>query len=77
MNKRFGAVVGGAVVLLGVTSGVRAQDPPAVASGAAIGISGLLDPAEGAPLPVTPWGDPDLRGVWNNSNRTPLEPDLA
>jgi hypothetical protein len=30
--------------------------------------------------PRTPWGDPDLRGIWNNSTITPLErerrPDL-
>ena len=65
--------VGGAVVLVGLSAPAAAQDAPRVASGAAVGISGLLDPAEGAPLPRTPWGDPDLRGVWNNSNRTPLE----
>ena len=24
-------------------------------------------------LPRTPWGDPDLQGIWNNSTTTPLE----
>ena len=52
---------------------LAAQEAPRVSSGAPVGISGLLDAADGAPLPRTPWGAPDLRGVWNNSNRTPLE----
>jgi hypothetical protein len=42
-------------------------------SGAPTGIAGLLDPADNTTLPRTSWGDPDFRGVWNNSNRTPLE----
>ena len=41
-------------------------------SGAPTGLDGLLPPASGE-LPRTPWGDPDLRGVWNNSTDTPLE----
>ena len=24
-------------------------------------------------LPRTPWGDPDLQGVWSNNGATPLE----
>src|SRR5712692_1111003 len=24
-------------------------------------------------VPRTPWGDPDLQGIWNNSTTTPLE----
>lgn len=42
-------------------------------SGAPTDISGLLAPADTGSLPTTPWGDPDLRGVWNNSTDTPLE----
>ena len=32
-----------------------------------------------APSPRTPWGDPDLQGVWNNNTVVPLQrpPDLA
>ena len=41
-------------------------------SGAETGVDGLLPPAEGS-LPRTPWGAPDLRGVWNNSTDTPVE----
>ena len=66
-------VLTAAAVIALAPAPLAGQDRPAVSSGAAIGISGLLDPAEGAPLPRTPWGAPDLRGVWNNSNRTPLE----
>ena len=29
--------------------------------------------ADGAPPPRTPWGDPDLQGIWNNFTITPLE----
>jgi len=42
-------------------------------SGAATHLGGLLDPAEEGVIPKTPWGAPDLRGVWNNSTDTPLE----
>ena len=41
-------------------------------SGAPTGLDGLLPPADGE-LPRTRWGEPDLRGVWNNSTDTPLE----
>ena len=42
-------------------------------SGAATDLTGLLEPGESGAVPTTPWGDPDLRGVWNNSTDTPLE----
>ena len=29
--------------------------------------------ADESELPRTPWGDPDLQGMWNNSTTTPLE----
>ena len=48
------------------------QDRP-TSSGAPIGISGLFAPADSTTLPRTPWGHPDLQGVWNNSTTTPLE----
>ena len=28
--------------------------------------------ADGSELPRTPWGTPDLQGLWNNSTTTPL-----
>ena len=67
----------GAVVVLvtacALATPAAAQDAPEPRSGAAVGISGLLDRVEGGKIPRTPWGTPDLRGVWNNSSRTPLE----
>ena len=66
----------GAVVVLVAAFALAtpaAQDARDARSGAAVGISGLLDPVEGGTIPRTPWGAPDLRGVWNNSNKTPLE----
>ena len=51
---------------------VLAQDPPTT-SGAPIGIHGLLSGENDATVPRTPWGHPDLRGVWNNSTTTALE----
>src|SRR5260221_698754 len=30
-------------------------------------------PVAGQDLPSTPWGDPDLQGVWQNNSATPLE----
>ena len=74
MSGRFLVVASAAaaIVVLSAPTGAG-QDRPVAVSGAAIGIGGLLDGAEGHPLPRTPWGAPDLQGVWNNSTRTPLE----
>src|SRR5262245_33202914 len=30
-------------------------------------------PAKKAVIPKTPWGDPDLQGVWNDATSTPLQ----
>jgi hypothetical protein len=51
-----------AVVLLAIDA--RAQSGPATA-------------ATTAPAPRTPWGDPDLQGVWNVASGTPLERPVA
>ena len=29
--------------------------------------------SDGSDIPRTPWGHPDLQGLWNNSTTTPLE----
>ena len=42
-------------------------------SGASTDVGGRLDAADADEAPRTPWGHPDLRGVWNNSTTTPLE----
>ena len=46
-----------------VASGAQAPKPTATDD----------DAAEGWTLPRTPWGDPDLQGVWTNETITPFE----
>ena len=65
----FASVVAVVVGALVPTAGQESRS----FSGAETGLAGLLAPADGATLPMTPWGHPDLRGVWNNSTNTPLE----
>jgi hypothetical protein len=33
----------------------------------------LVEPGQAQTLPRTPWGDPDLQGLWNNATVAPLE----
>src|SRR2546430_15668154 len=47
---------------------VQAQSPSSKPSQAA-----PKAPARRWKAPRTPWGDPDLQGVWNNGTITPLE----
>ena len=42
-----------------------------VAAGAVLALS--VPAHAGQDLPRTPWGAPDLQGIWNNSTTTPLE----
>ncbi len=42
-------------------------------SGASTDLGGRLDAADAGEASRTPWGHPDLRGVWNNSTTTPFE----
>ena len=58
------------VSILGVAAAGQAQP---TASGATTELNGRLDSADATTAPRTPWGHPDLRGVWNNSTTTPLE----
>ena len=59
-HRRPAALLAAAVVL-------AAGGPPG--SGAAAG----QDRADGPAALRTPWGEPDLRGVWRNETETPLE----
>jgi len=61
MSSRVLAAMLTPVVLLLVTASAIGQAPPSQARGA------KWD------LPRTPWGDPDIQGVWNNVTGTPLE----
>ena len=54
------------------TGVATAQNVPTI-SGAEVRIDGLLESSEAGAAPRTPWGHPDLRGVWNNSTTTPFE----
>src|SRR4029453_12181081 len=45
----------------------------ALASGAWAQTRTKADTASPAKTLLTPWGDPDLQGVWTNSTTTPLE----
>jgi len=65
----FGVAV---VSLLAVPVAAQAQRPAAPAAGAA------AKPAPRAATgPRTPWGDPDLQGIWNFATSTPLERPAA
>ncbi|TDI19136.1 MAG: hypothetical protein E2P06_16615 [Acidobacteria bacterium] len=58
MYPRRLAVVLAAIMVLSLAQSVAGQAPPA---------------ADGSAVPRTPWGHPDLQGLWNNSTTTPLE----
>ena len=59
------------VVSFLVVSPAAAQ--PSSLSGATTEVGGLVEEGDAAVVPQTPWGHPDLQGVWNTSTTTPLE----
>ncbi len=54
------------VLALAVPAILAGGNPPAAAAQAP-------EPGEGPAVPRTPWGDPDLQGLWNHGTITPLE----
>ena len=58
MGRRLAAFI--------VLAGLLAAAPPLLE------VPGAQGPSSG-PLPRTPWGDPDLQGVWNNNTVVPLQ----
>ena len=78
---RTSMVVLAIVMLLAALRAVAGQAPPARPAPAATPASGV--PSKAAPkrpaaskawTPTrTPWGDPDLQGVWNDATSTPLQ----
>ena len=51
---------------------------PAVAFGLAACLAPALAAAQPpGTAPRTPWGDPDLQGIWNNSTLTPFQRPVA
>ena len=72
MSYRYLSAAGAFIILLAAFAAPAAGQGDRLYSGAPTGLEGLLPPADGE-LPRTAWGDPDLRGVWNNSTDTPME----
>ena len=62
-----------AVAVISMGPAVAAGQPGSF-SGASSELRGLVvSDGDDAPMPRTPWGHPDLQGLWNNSTTTPLE----
>ncbi len=68
MKRRLLELTGVLVVLIGVT-GLLKLGP--------VSVAGQAPPARGerdtAPASPTPWGEPDLQGIWTTEYETPLE----
>jgi len=75
MRNRLLSVIGVAVPLCGIIAvagllrmtsvPVEGQKPAAAGSGGAVASPG--------PAPRTPWGEPDLQGIWTDPYQTPLQ----
>lgn len=60
------------VVLAGVSAVLLSGEP-----GRVLGVTGQLGSPDGWEVPRTPWGDPDLQGIWDSKSTTPLERPAA
>ena len=58
-----------AIALASLPPAIAAQAP----SGAKAGAVGKPATKKVGSLPRTPWGDPDLQGIWNDATSTPLQ----
>jgi hypothetical protein len=72
MAKRFLQLTGVAVVLV-VLALVVNLGLSRVAGQAQTGAAPTQPTPEGGPAPRTPWGTPDLQGIWNDTYDTPLQ----
>lgn len=71
-------VVAAAVPVLIVPIAAQAQKPAAPAPAPRAAAPAKPAPAARATTPLrTPWGDPDLQGIWNFATSTPLERPAA
>jgi hypothetical protein len=80
---RTSMVVLAVVIVVDALRAVAGQAPPAKPTSAATPAPAVpskpVDAAKGRPAPKawtptrTPWGDPDLQGVWNDATSTPLQ----
>ena len=81
MCHRYLALLGALAVVIAVVSSapVPVAGPTSlvsfvkVAEASGEGGQAAASAAKTWPAPRTPWGDPDLQGVWNASGVTPLE----
>ena len=62
-------VVGVGLLTGGVAMGLLQGEPGVVTAG----VTAQLSTPDGWEVPRTPWGDPDLRGIWDSKSTTPLE----
>jgi hypothetical protein len=62
-------VVGVVLLTGGVAMGFLQGEPGVVTAG----VTAQLTTPDGWEVPRTPWGDPDLRGIWDSKSTTPLE----
>ncbi len=77
-STRAASLLAAAAVALVLPVTSSAQAPPAAAAGSApAGLSAIAAPASAASWthPTTPWGEPDLQGIWPSANiaGTPFE----
>ena len=76
-HRRLGSL-GTLVTVIAVVSAVATYGPTATtafvaAAEAAEAAQAKTSPSDSYSVPKTPWGHPDLQGLWNNSTTTPLE----
>ena len=69
----FGVLAIGIVMVLLAMSPTQGQAPAGAPTGAPPGSSGRAS----APPPATPWGDPNLQGMWDTRTFTPVERPAA
>src|SRR5216117_752300 len=73
MNRLFWITIGIlAAAIAGASLPVAARQAPATRGKAAAGAKSTATAKKWAPS-KTPWGDPDLQGVWNDATSTPLQ----
>src|SRR5436305_9707134 len=76
MSRRLPTSLGAWAVVIAATSlaavSVAAQAPTAAPKATAAKAPAAA-PAKPYTQPKTPWGDPDLQGIWNDATSTPLQ----
>jgi hypothetical protein len=72
MSKRFLELIGVAAVIAGVIVLLKLT-PVTVAGQAPTSSAEPGDAAKAGPAPKTPWGEPDLQGIWTDNYQTPLQ----